>query len=123
MYITKDDLINRYGSFEIERLEKSIGDEQAVDKAIVDAMELVNGYVATHYRLPLPIIPASVARACAVVARYYLYKDKPTDSIRQDYEDVLLWLKDVASGKVKLALGNDDVESPKAFYQTGAFVV
>lgn len=121
--MTKDDLIDRFGEFEIERLAKNINDPQAIDKAITDATELVNGYIGTRYRLPLPVVLASVSRAIAVVARYYLYKDKPTDTVRQDYEDVLVWLKDVASGKVKLALTDDTSDNPKAYYQTGAFVV
>lgn len=121
--ITRDDLTDRFGSFEIERLEKNINDPEAVQKAIDDATELVNGYVGVRYRLPMPIMLASIGRAVAVVARYYLYKDKPTDTVRQDYEDIVAWLKDVSSGKVKLDFGNGvDDSDQSAFYRTGAFV-
>lgn len=122
MYLSRYDLIDRYGQYEIERLEKNINDPEAVDKAINDAVEMVNGYIASNYRLPLPTFPASVVRACAVVARYYLYKDKPTETVRQDYEDILNWLKDVAVGKIKLLHGNDDDTDDKSVFNSGAFV-
>lgn len=122
--ITRESLIDRFGEFEIGRLEKNIKDPQATDKAIDDAVQLVNGYLASNYRLPLPSIPASVERACAVVARYYLYKDKPPESIRQDYEDILNWLKDVATGKIKLTFGAgvDEPQEEKTVFSSGAFV-
>lgn len=116
--MTKDDLIDRFGAFEIERLAKNINDQEAIDKAIIDATELVNGYIGTRYRLP--VVLASVSRAIAVIARYYLYKDKPTDTVRQDYEDVLVWLKDVAAGKVSLPIEDSQDNS---HFKTGAFVV
>lgn len=120
--ITRSDLNDRFGEFEIERLEKNIKDPQAVNKAIDDAVQFVNSYIASNYRLPLPSIPASVERACAVVARYYLYKDKPTATVRQDYDDILAWLKDVASGKVKLDFGEGDEQEEKTLFVSGAFV-
>lgn len=118
--MTRDDLIDRYGVYEIERLEKHINDPQATQKAIDDATQFVNGYVASRYRLPAVVMLPSVSRAVAVVARYYLYKDKPTDTVRQDYEDILAWLKDVATGKVNLPIldGQDS-----SHFKTGAMVV
>ena len=121
--MTKDDLIDRFGAFEIERLEKNVGDPKAIQKAISDASEFINGYVGMRYVLPMPILLTSVERAIAIVARYYLYKDKPTTTVRQDYEDVLMWLKDVSSGKVKLDFGGGVIDSDQsAFYRTGALV-
>lgn len=120
MYLSRDDLIDRYGQYEIERLEKNINDPEAVEKAIDDAVEFVNGYIASNYQLPLPTFPTSVVRACAVVARYYLYKDKPTDTVRQDYEDILNWLKDVGTGRIKLSVGQGNNE--KSTFYSGAFI-
>jgi phage gp36-like protein len=122
MYITRDDLIDRFGQREIERLEANINDPQAVDTAITDAVDIINGYIAAYNALPLPIIPASVARVCAVLVRYYLYKDKPTEQVRKDYEDAIRWLEQVASGKIKLILGLEEPK-PDIGFISGAMVV
>ena len=122
MYITREDLIDRFGQREIERLEANINDPQAVTTAITDAVDGINGYIAAYNALPLPIIPASVARVCAVMARYYLYKDKPTEQVRKDYEDAIRWLEQVASGKIKLILGLEEPK-PDIGFISGAMVV
>lgn len=122
MYITRDDLIDRFGEREIANLERNINDPQAVQTAINDAVNVIDGYVAASNALPLPIIPASVARACAVLARYYLYKDKPTDRVRSDYEDAVRWLELVSAGKIKLIIGLEQ-EKPVTGFVSGAMVV
>lgn len=122
MYITRDDLVDRFGQREIERLETNINDPQAVDTAITDACDVIDGYLAAAEALPLPMIPASVKRVCAVLVRYYLYKDKPTEQVRTDYEDVLRWLEQVSSGKIKLILGLEQ-DKPVIGFVSGATVV
>lgn len=122
MYITREDLIDRFGQREIDRLEANINDPQAVDTAITDACDVIDGYLAAAEALPLPMIPASVKRVCAVLVRYYLYKDKPTEQVRTDYEDVLRWLEQVSSGKIKLMLGLSE-NKPVTGFVSGAMVV
>lgn len=122
MYITRQDLIERYSQREIERLETNINSPDAVAAAITDAVDAINGYIAAYHALPLPIIPASIKRVAAVLARYYLYKDKPTEQVRTDYEDAIRWLEQIASGKVKLVLGIDLPEPDRGFV-SGAMVV
>ncbi len=122
MYITRDELIDRFGQREIERLENNINDPQAVQTAITDAVDVVNGYLSAAEALPLPMIPASVKRVAAVMVRYYLYKDKPTEQVRTDYEDAIRWLEQVSSGKIKLILGIEQDKPIKGFV-SGAMVV
>lgn len=122
MYITRDELIDRFGQREIERLENNINDPQAVQTAITDAVAVVNGYLSAAEALPLPMIPASVKRVAAVMVRYYLYKDKPTEQVRTDYEDAIRWLEQVSSGKIKLILGIEQDKPIKGFV-SGAMVV
>lgn len=122
MYITRQDLIERYSRREIERLETNINSPDAVAAAITDAVDAINGYISAYHALPLPIIPASIKRVAAVLARYYLYKDKPTEQVRTDYEDAIRWLEQIASGKVKLVLGIDLPEPDRGFV-SGAMVV
>lgn len=122
MYITRDELIDRFGQREIERLENNINDPQAVQTAITDAVDVVNGYLSAAEALPLAMIPASVKRVAAVMVRYYLYKDKPTEQVRTDYEDAIRWLEQVSSGKIKLILGIEQDKPIKGFV-SGAIVV
>lgn len=120
MYITAHDLTERYGVQEIGRLTQNIQNMGALDAAIGDACEAVDSYVAVRYSLPLAVVPISLKRACAVIARYYLYKDKPTDSVRRDYEDIIRWLEQIASGKAVLMPATD---KDSAHYRTGIMVV
>lgn len=83
---------------------------------------MVNGYVAVQYPLPLPVTTEPVKRAVAVIARYFLYKDKPTEIVRMDYEDVISWLKQIAAGKAVLIFPVDD-DQPERLVGTGVFVV
>ena len=77
-YLTRDELIGRFGEAEIVRLERNIAKTDGAnpttsEQAISDAVEMVNGYIAVQYPLPLPVTTEPVKRAVAVVARYYLY--------------------------------------------------
>lgn len=122
MYITRDELIDRFGEREITRLEANINDPQAVQTAINDAVDVVNGYLAAAQAMPLPMVPASVKRVAAVMVRYYLYKDKPTEQVRTDYEDAIRWLEQVSSGKIKLILGVTQ-DKPDVGFVSGAMIV
>jgi phage gp36-like protein len=127
MYLTRDELIERFGEQEIVKLERNIArtpdaHPATSEKAISDAEEAVNSFVAARYPMPLPVTTEPVKRAVAVVARYYLYKDNPSEIVRQDYEDVMSWLGKVASGKAVLIFPNQD-DQPRESMGTGVFVV
>ncbi|MCE1272215.1 MAG: DUF1320 domain-containing protein [Acinetobacter sp.] len=126
-YLTRDELIGRFGETEIVILERNIAKTDGAnpptsEQAISDAVEMVNGYIAVQYPLPLPVTTEPVKRAVAVVVRYYLYKDKPTEIVRLDYEDVMSWLKNIATGKAVLNFPVQD-DQPTQLFGTGIFVV
>lgn len=126
-YLTRDELIGRFGETEIVRLERNIAKTDGAnpptsEQAISDAVEMVNGYIAVQYPLPLPVTTEPVKRAVAVIARYFLYKDKPTEIVRLDYEDVIGWLKQIAAGKAVLIFPVAD-DQPERLVGTGIFVV
>jgi len=127
MYITRDDLIERFGEAEIMQLERSIKDANAVDTAIEDACIEVDGYVARQYSLPLPVVTKSLKRAVATIARYYLWKDKASDKVQKDYDDMIAWLDKVANGKVYLVFGLESGNSSNtgdgSTFASGAFVI
>ena len=127
MYITRDDLIERFGEAEIMQLERSIKDANAINTAIEDACIEVDGYVARQYSLPLPVVTKSLKRAVATISRYYLWKDKASDKVQKDYDDMIAWLDKVANGKVYLVFGLESGNSSNtgdgSTFASGAFVI
>ena len=107
MYATRDDLIARFGVQSIESLEKTVAkvvDPAVSEKAIRDATELADSYIASRYSLPLSGIPESLKKYVLDIARYNLYVQKPTEEVTKRYEEALTWLNRIASGRVILQL-------------------
>lgn len=105
MYISRDDLILRFGETEILQLERNISREngiEATEQAIKDAYEEVNSYLARRYSFPLQTVPEPLKRVTAVISRYFLYKNRPTEQVRIDYEDAIAWLTKVSTGTIVL---------------------
>lgn len=119
-YATKQDLIDRYTEGELVRLTdtvntpKSTIDDTAVDRAIADAESLINGYLRSRMETPVSPARRDLTTATCKLARYYLYKDLATERVRDDYEDVIAWLKDIASGKVSLGDDTSAIEAPSS---------
>ena len=105
-YATQADLETRFGSDELaqitDRINGSVIDASVVARAIADAEAEIDGYLAARYQLPLASVPAVLGRLTCDMARYYLYADRFTESVRKRYEDAVRLLKAMASGDVKL---------------------
>lgn len=118
-YATQQDLIDRFGEEELvqltDRAEPPAGeiDATVIGKALADADDAVNGYLAARYEVPLASPPLILKRTACDIARYYLYEDRVTEAVRKRYEDAVAYLKDAAAGKVALgvdALGEAPVD-------------
>ena len=107
-YVTKQELISRFGEEELIQLTDRAGagviDDQVLDRAIADADAEIDGYLGSRYSLPLSVIPASLNRIAADIARYYLYEDAATEHVRQRYEDAVRFLRAISEGKVSLGI-------------------
>lgn len=109
-YATQQDLIDRFGEAELiqlsDRAEPPAGaiDATVVGKALADADDAINGYLAARYTVPVAPAPLILTRLACDVARYYLYEDQVTEAVRKRYEDAVAYLKDAASGKVTLGV-------------------
>ena len=103
MYATEPDLIARFGA-EIEQLKRMLPSVTAVDDAIQDATEEINGHIGGRYSLPLPNVPSNLKRMACDIARYRLYFQQPTEEVRQRYEDAIAFLKRVADNKAHLQI-------------------
>lgn len=110
MYATRDDLIARFGVQSIEQLERAVSqgvDPAVSEKALTDAQELADSYIAARYALPLPAVPETLKGVVLDIARYKLYAMRAPDEVRQRYEDAISWLKQVSAGKAVLQLPPD----------------
>lgn len=98
-YVNISDLYERFGQVEIDGLTGN--DVIKVDAVIASVSALVDGYVAPRYRLPLINTYEILKDAVCDIVYYKLYLS-PGDNIRKRYEDAVLLLERISSGKVML---------------------
>ena len=113
-YAVKQDLVYRFGTEEMTQLSDHGGagdiDDDVVARALADADDEINGYLASRYALPLASAPKILTLHACDIARYRLYKDRPTDSVRSRYEDAVKYLRAVGEGKLSLGLDQGGAE-------------
>ncbi|TCS70678.1 phage gp36-like protein [Sulfuritortus calidifontis] len=107
-YATAAELATRYGEDELIQLTDRAGsgvmDTAVVQRALDDAEAEIDGYLASRYLLPLPTVPALLARIACDIARYRLWEDRASDEVRARYEDARRLLENLSSGRVSLGL-------------------
>jgi phage gp36-like protein len=113
-YAVKQDLIDRFGSDELVQLTDRVTvppttiNDTVVGKALTDADELINGYLAgAEIALPLASVPDLVKSLACQIARYFLHAQAPTETVRQNYQDALKSLRDIADGRIALQVGGE----------------
>ncbi|ENX13304.1 hypothetical protein F895_02608 [Acinetobacter sp. CIP 64.2] len=111
MYATREDLEDRFGAAEIANLEAMQSKPEAVKRALQDASEEIDSYVAVAYKLPLPKTPSTLERVACNIARYRLYFQQPTEEVEKRYESEVNYLKRIADKKAYLPI-LDDEEQP-----------
>ena len=115
-YATQQDLIDRFGEQElIEQTDRENGEEvdaNVVSKALADADELIDSYIARRVALPLSAVPDRLVRVASNIARYFLYADRPTEAVQRAYDLDVKWLLEVSQGKAVLSA--DGVEPTAA---------
>lgn len=104
MYATEADLNKRFAD-EMEQLKTMWTDpDDAVQTALQDASEEINGYISSRYTLPLPNIPSNLNRIACDIARYRLYFQQPTEHVTKLYDDAISFLKRVQDKKADLPI-------------------
>lgn len=111
-YATLPDMNEAFGEAEMIRLSAAPGDldgpvdEAKVDRAIVDATDLIDSYLRRRYAVPLAApVPPAIRRACGVLARFDLAhgdQREPTEQMRLARKDTIDWLKGLADGSAEL---------------------
>jgi phage gp36-like protein len=113
-YATPQDLIARFGPDEVEQLS-DIGRPRTgeivastLEVALADASAEIDGYLAARY--PLPLDPATAPALLKVfacdIARYRLMSTRADDRVTEGYKAALIYLRDVAMGKIALFPAN-----------------
>jgi phage gp36-like protein len=115
MYADIDDMTTRFGEQELLELTDAnlTGTVNAavVQTAICDATELINGYVAGRYRVPLAPVPDMVRRWCCDIARFYLHNVAVPDAVKAGHDAALQGLREVARGVVQLQAAGAETSS------------
>jgi phage gp36-like protein len=104
-YCTRQNLIDEFGEAELialtDRQRLGILDDAVLDRAIVRADRTVNRWLGGRNSLPLGA--DDVADLACDIARYYLYEDHATETVRKRYEDAIAQLKAMAKGEMGVA--------------------
>lgn len=99
-YASYQDMIDSFGEREMTRL-LSMNSMQSINRALSDATERMNSYLANRYGVPM-VKTGQLKLCCCNIARYFLYVEKASDEVKERYKDEINWLEGVASGKLKV---------------------
>ena len=117
-YITKAQMVARFGEAEIEELIAADADSFA--RAEAHASSVIDGYLASRYTLPLTSVPNLVQAWAADLTRYSLWDERSPEEVRRRQETALEQLKLLADGKISLPPGVDStlpqISAAPAYY-------
>lgn len=122
-YITRDDLVAAVSMAELVQLSNdqmsNYGMEEpdwnVVDRAIVYASELIDGYISGRYTLPLVPMPGILPQLATDIARFWLHQRRINTAdfpkpVQAAYDNALKLLAQIRDGKIHL--GIREVEEP-----------
>lgn len=115
-YATLDQMYERYGRDLLRDLTDR-GDfptgapvEAIVQRALVNANSFIDGFLG-RYDLPLPTTPDPLPDLAQAIAIYRLHRYQPDPKIKDDYDDALRILRDIAAGTNRLTVAGVEPES------------
>lgn len=96
-------------------------DAAVVAAACIEASDLIDGYLAGRYALPLVSVPPLVAALAKDIAIWKLHPYEPDGKLKADYEAAMRSLREIAAGTIRLPLaGISTGAEPAAVGGTGA---
>ncbi len=96
-----------------------------IEQAITDASDMINGYLAGRYELPLVTVPNLLEQFCCDIARYKLGTNDTPEHIETRYKEAVKFLTSVAKGELSIgvnALGEDAKVQDTATIQSSGTV-
>lgn len=115
-YTTLAALTARYGADMLIRatdrgdVATGVIDAAVVAKACQDASDVIDGYLAGRYALPLVTVPALIAALAEDLAIWRIHPYEPDPKLKADYEAAMRSLRDIAAGTIRLPIAG--VEAP-----------
>lgn len=119
-YATLAGLTDRYGADLLLQLADratppaGVVDADVVGAALANADAVIDAALAVRYRLPLAAVPAIVADLAEAIAIYKLHRFSPEPKIKDEYDQALRDLRDLAEGRKKLDLAGVEPTSSGA---------
>ena len=108
MYISKLEMIKRYGEDELIQLpdhsNAGVIDDDVLNSALADAEGEIDGYLSSRFAMPINPVPKTIVRIAGDIARYYLHDDSATEHVQKRYDDAVRFLKGVAAGKISIGV-------------------
>ena len=106
-YATLADMVERFGEAEIIQLTDRDNQTGAVDEArlsaaLADGVNLIHGYLARRYALPLNPVPPLATRWACDLARWFLQPHSAPEQVKANYERTLAELREAAAGDLLL---------------------
>jgi phage gp36-like protein len=125
-YATQIHMETRFGLNELVLLTDASGsgfaDAAQIAAQLAAADEVIDGYVATRYALPLAPVPGVIVSMACDIARYKLHRDGAPDKVKDAYVEALARLKDIQAGKFILqSAGVTAVSAPSPAIAGPAF--
>ncbi|AUB85166.1 gp436 family protein [Candidatus Thiodictyon syntrophicum] len=117
-YCTSADLLAMHIADEAEliQLTDSAGlgviDEAKVAGAAETAAVEIDPYLEARTSVPLTVVPGAIRRLAAVLTRFYLYSQAPTEHVQRQYDAAIKSLEAMAAGKI--GFGAAPAEVPAA---------
>ena len=108
-YATKQDMIDRFGERELQRLTDraatgSIVDD-VLDRALADADAAIDAYIGARYALPLASVPPVLVGTACDIARYRLQENNPSEVATDRHAQAMRFLMALSRGDAKLDVG------------------
>lgn len=119
-YATQDDLTTRTSAAELVQLTDlsdppaGVADADKIQGALDDADAEINSYLGKVMDVPLTDVPRIIVNRACAIARFRLWADHASDRVRQDYEDAIAWLQNVAKGVIALGDNTQPAEQTTA---------
>lgn len=114
-YVDQVALVTRFGEDELRALAPDGNggiDTSTVQRACDDAAGEIDGRLAAAgIETPMMPVPGAVAAIAADIARYRLYDDQVSDSVKGRYDDAMRFLLGVSRGDIKLGRAASEAPS------------
>lgn len=113
-YTTLAQLTDRYGLALLIGLTDraavptGVVDTAVVDRALADTDAVIDGYLAGRYALPLVQVPGLIADLAQAIAIWKLHIYAPDPKIKDDYDQALRALREIATGAVRIPVAGLD---------------